>query len=99
MTVTRVKDGASTTFVLVCLLRHRLWMAECLFRRCFTVLLLVERVGCVPMVTCTLGTTRLSLPVVVAKKLRVLKMMRLLGAKVLHLANDDDWAIRVEGVT
>ncbi|ONM16003.1 hAT dimerization domain-containing protein / transposase-related [Zea mays] len=83
MSATRAEDGASTTFVLVCLLRRRLRAASHLFRRRFSALLLVEHVGCVPMVPGTLGTTRLSSPMVVAKKPRVLNVMRLPRAKIV----------------
>jgi hypothetical protein len=51
------------------------------------------------MVLGTLGTARLSSTVVAAKKSRVTNMMRLHGAKVSPLADVDDWAIGVEGVT
>jgi hypothetical protein len=68
MTATRVEDGASTTFVLVCLLRHRLRAETRLFRRRLFSLLLVECVGCVPMVPDMLETTRLSSPTAMAKK-------------------------------
>jgi hypothetical protein len=71
-------------------LRRRLRAASHLFRRRFSALLLVEHVGCVPMVPGTLGTTRLSSPMVVAKKPRVLNVMRLPRAKVSPPANVED---------
>lgn len=96
MTATRVEDGASATLLVVCLLRHRFMAATYLFRRRFSALLFVEHACCAPMVLGTLGTARLSSPVVAAKKSRVLNMMQ---AKVSPLADADDWAIIVEGVT
>lgn len=80
-------------------MRHHLREAARLFRCHFSAMLMVECVGCVPMVPGMFGTTRMSSSVVVVKKSRVLKVMRLPRAKALPPANADDWAIEVEGVT
>jgi hypothetical protein len=96
---TIVEDGASTALLLVCLLRCYPKAAACLFRRRFSDLLLVECVCCVPKVLGTLEAARLSSPMVVSKKLRVLNVMRLPGAKVLPPAKADDWSIRAKIVT
>lgn len=69
-----------------------------LFRRHFSALLPVERVGYVPVATGTSKVVRHRSPVAVARKSRVLNMMWLPGAKVSPLANVDVWAIEVMNV-
>jgi hypothetical protein len=80
-------------------LRHHFRAVTHFFRCRFSALLLVESVGCVPLVPGMPGTMRLSSPVAVAKKLRVSKVMWMPRVKASPSANVDDWAIRLESVS
>jgi hypothetical protein len=101
MTTTKVDGEAPAFFFLmasVCLLRRRFKAVARPFRRRFSALLLVERVGHVPVVTGMSGVARRISLVAVARKLRMPNKMWLPGAKVSPLANVDAWAIGVMNV-